>query len=110
MEYCNWMASVTPGHMVFRSPLATGLSPLSESFDIDCSLTQKLPARNVPGGVGGSPPPLMLRGLNCLSWKPWFPSHGRQYSHTNFVSFFFQYHWSGENWLFHVVHSQHQWF
>lgn len=28
MEYCDWMAAVTSGHMLFRSPLANELSPL----------------------------------------------------------------------------------
>lgn len=40
IEYCDWMAPVTSGHMLFRSPTATGLSPLSECFDIDLFNTE----------------------------------------------------------------------
>lgn len=99
IEYCDWMAAVT-----------SGLSPLSECFDIDIDHSKVSIWHAQHTSLFFPPPPQS-------SLEVWIVYH-EYYGFTAMIDnnqilillFLFQYHWSGENRVLHVVCSQNQWF
>lgn len=98
IEYCNWMAAVTSGHMLFS--IAHG----NWTFTTQWMFWYWLPFNTETAcysnvSVSFSPPPPELRGLNCLSWIPWFHSHDRHMTHRySYNSYFFFLSVSLEQW------------
>ncbi len=89
IEYCDWIAVVTSGHMLLDLSQQLDFHHLLNVLIIIC-LTPKLPATiakflfDTPNiQVFFSPATKFTRGLNCLSWMAWFYSNDRQYSYTN---------------------------